>query len=266
MTGPDDAPARPGRSSLVLPGVTGFVGALGVTVGAALPGSPFTVQAAGAWFFADPTRPGVVDVGTRFAGIVLVYVGIAVLLASWYEVWCAVRVRPGSPTGPLVAILMAWELPVAVGLPLFSRDVYSYAAQGEMVTRGISPYTHGPDALGGGRFLSMVDPLWRHSPAPYGPAWERLSGWVVAASGHDVRGAVLGFRLLSLVGLVLIALAVPVLADAAGRDRSTAFALAVLNPLVVLVLVGGAHNDGLMLGLLLAGSALALRGHVVSGV
>ena len=51
-----------------------------------------------------------------------------------------------------------------------------------------------------------------------------------------------------------------------GRDEAVAVALAVLNPLVLLVLLGGAHNDALMLGLLVAGCALARRGHVVIGL
>ena len=81
--------------------------------------------------------------------------------------------------------------------PLFSRDVYSYAAQGEMVQRGLNPYVAAPSALGGGPFLHLVDPLWRHAAAPYGPAWERLSGAIVDLSHHDVPVAVAGFRLVA---------------------------------------------------------------------
>jgi hypothetical protein len=150
--------------------------------------------------------------------------------------------------------------------PLFSRDVYSYAAQGEMVQRGLNPYVRTPSALMGGRFLDLVDPIWRHAPAPYGPAWERLSGAIVALSHHDVATAVVGFRLVALVGVVLITWAVPSLARSIGRRGNVAFALGPLNPLALLVLVGGAHNDALMLGLLLAGCALARRHHALTGL
>jgi alpha-1,6-mannosyltransferase len=51
-----------------------------------------------------------------------------------------------------------------------------------------------------------------------------------------------------------------------GRDPSAVFALAVLNPLVLLGLLGGAHNDALMLGLLVAGCTVARRHHVVGGL
>jgi hypothetical protein len=196
----------------------------------------------------------------------LVYAGIVLMLGAWFELVRTVRRQPSIPMARLVAILVAWVAPVLVMPPVFSRDVYSYAAQGEMVQRGLNPYIRTPSALRGGRFLDLVDPLWRHAPAPYGPAWERLSGAIVALSHHDVWLAAAGFRLVALAGLGLIAWAVPSLARSIGRPRSVAFALAALNPVVLLVLVGGAHNDALMLGLLVAGCALGRRHHALAGL
>jgi hypothetical protein len=130
-----------------------------------------------------------------------------------------VRARSGSALRPLVGILGSWTAPLLLGAPLFSGDVYSYAAQGEMVTKGISPYLHGPNALGGGPFLPFVDPLWRRVPSPYGSAWERLSGWIVAVCRHDVLASLVGFRLVALVGVALVAWGVPVLARGTGLTR-----------------------------------------------
>jgi alpha-1,6-mannosyltransferase len=70
----------------------------------------------------------------------------------------------------------------------------------------------------------------------------------------------------ALVGVALIAWGVTVLARSFGRDPAPAVALAVLNPLVLLVLLGGAHNDALMLGLLVAGCAEARRNHFLIGL
>jgi hypothetical protein len=50
-----------------------------------------------------------------------------------------------------------------------------------------------------------------------------------------------------------------VLAGAAGVRPAAASWLAVLNPLVLIHLVGGAHNDALMMGLLTAGLAASVR-------
>jgi hypothetical protein len=72
--------------------------------------------------------------------------------------------------------------------------------------------------------------------------------------------------LVALIGIVLLAWAVPSLARSIGRDDSVAFVLAVLNPVVLLVLLGGSHNDALMVGLLAAACALAFRGHTIAGI
>lgn len=226
------------------------------------------MKSPGAWFFGIASGPSstVGSTNVRFLAIMLVYLGIVVMLGSWFETVRALRRQPDLPMKWLVAMLVAWAAPVVFMPPLFSRDVYSYAAQGDMVNRGINPYVHGPSRLGSGPFLNLVDPLWRHAPTPYGPGWERLSGWIVGLARHDVLTTILGFRIIALVGVALIALGIPALARSVGRSGTVAFALAVLNPLVLLVLLGGAHNDALMLGLLVAGCAFARRNHVLAGL
>ena len=67
--------------------------------------------------------------------------------------------------------------------------------------------------------------------------------------------------MLAVVGVVLIAAFLPSLARSYGKDPGLAFSLAVLNPLVLLFLVGSGHNDALMIGLLVAGLSIARRGH-----
>src|SRR3546814_15957814 len=52
--------------------------------------------------------------------------------------------------------------------PLFSRDGWSYAAQGMLTTLGVSPYDHGPATLRG-PIVNAVDPRWMDTPTPYGP-------------------------------------------------------------------------------------------------
>ena len=73
-------------------------------------------------------------------------------------------------------------------------------------------------------------------------------------------------RLLAVAGLAMALWAIPVLARAAGRDAAPAVVLALGSPLVLTTLVGGAHNDALMLGLLLAGLAVARRNAMVPGI
>jgi alpha-1,6-mannosyltransferase len=75
---------------------------------------------------------------------------------------------------------------------------------------------------------------------------------------HLVLG-ILALRLVAVVGIVLFVAALPPLARRCGGDPGVALWLAALNPLVLIHLVGGAHNDALMVGLLAAGLALAVR-------
>jgi len=252
---------------LLLLGAAGAAGSCCVLLGVLRPGSPFVAPGASSWFWTSPAVPaGRPESTSQFLGIMLVYLGLALLLGAWFETIRATRAGSGMPLRQLLVVMVAWAAPLLLAPPLFSRDVYSYAAQGQMVSRGLKPYLHGPSVLGGGPFLTLVDPLWRHATAPYGPAWERLSGWVVQLSGHRVVWAVAGFRAVAVIGLALVAWGVPALARAVGRDDTRAFAVAVLNPLVLLVLLGGAHNDALMLGLLVLGCVLAARRHPLVGL
>ena len=245
---------------------TGFIGAVCILIGVAQTGSPFASKLPDAWFFGLPNGASGVRQNGTFLGIMCVYLGVALLVGSWFEVVRTLRRHGGTSVRTVVSIIVAWSIPILVMPPLFSRDVYSYVAQGEMLSRGLNPYVEGPAALGGNASLRLVDPIWRTAHAPYGPAWERVAEGIVRLARHDVIAAVIGFRVVALVGIALIAWGVIVLARSVGHDASSALALAVLNPLVLLVLLGGAHNDALMLGLLVAGCAAARRNHYLIGL
>ena len=251
---------------LSVTGATGFAGSLCVLVGAAQSGSPFASKLPDAWFFGLGTGASGAGQDGTYLGIITLYLGIALMVASWFEIVRTLRRNPATPAKRVITIIVAWSVPVVVMPPLFSRDVYSYAAQGEMVSRGLNPYTRGPSALGSNAYFRLVDPIWQHAHAPYGPAWERLAGGIVQITRHDVLATIVGFRLVALTGIGLIAWGVPALARSVGRDPAVALGLAVLNPLVLLVLLGGAHNDALMLGLLVAGCASARRRHIMVGL
>jgi hypothetical protein len=259
------------RAELTRPVVLGFVASVAIVVGASLPSSPFTLKSVpGAWYFGIPAQPVVpgtpVPGQGLFLGVVAVYGGMILMLRVWYDIVRVCSRHPGIPVAKLVPAFASWMLPLLFVAPLFSRDLYSYAAQGEMMSHHINPYTYGPAVLGQGPFVGLVDKLWQNVGSPYGPVFLSLSGWIVSITGHDDLMAVEGLRLLAVVGTIAFAWAVPVLARSFGRDGATAFALAALNPLVLLNLVGGGHNDALMLGFLVPGYALARRGHPVAGI
>ena len=61
----------------------------------------------------------------------------------------------------VIATALLWFVPVMLGPPLLSSDIYSYAAEGDMVTKGHDPTTEGMFKLQFGEYISHVDPVWR---------------------------------------------------------------------------------------------------------
>lgn len=190
-------------------------------------------------------------------GLVGVYFGVVLLIAAW--VLLGRLVRGPEPPAPrsLLLVLAVWAAPLLLAPPLFSRDVYSYLAQGAMVDAHIDVYAHGPAMLGG-PLADEVAPVWRNTGAPYGPAFLAMASALSALTRGELPAGLFGMRLVALLGVALMAAALPRLARHSGADPAAALWLGALNPLVLLHLVAGAHNDAIMLGLLGVGLVAAL--------
>jgi hypothetical protein len=197
-------------------------------------------------------------------GVVLLSVGLALVTAAWMML--GLLLRRGAPLRPLARIAVLWSLPLMVAPPLYSRDVYSYAALGRMVSHHLSPYKGGPALLGSSRFVPPVSSVWLTTRSPYGPLFLSMASAAVRLAGNSVVRAVLSLRLLEVLGMALIALALPTLANAAGKDPARALWLGVCNPLVLLHFIGGAHNDAIFVGLIVGGLALACVNRPAMGV
>jgi alpha-1,6-mannosyltransferase len=157
--------------------------------------------------------------------------------------------------------LLLWVLPLLIAPPMYSRDIYSYLAQSEIALQGLNPYRVGP-ATGLGLdhvFTLSVPNMWRETPAPYGPLFLWLGQGISALTGENIVAAVLCHRLVVLLGVGLIVWAVPRLARRCGVAEVSALWLGAANPLLIMHLVAGIHNEALMLGLMLAGTEFALR-------
>jgi alpha-1,6-mannosyltransferase len=258
-------PESPARRRVYLPATLGAFASGLILLGASQASSPYAFkQLHYAWFFGlSATAPG----PPSFLGVFAVLGGMGLLLFAWF--WL-LQLRLRSTTlswARTIGIFTAWTLPMLVIAPIFSRDVYTYAAQGEMMSHHISPYAYGPGVMGTGTaFTTLADPIWWQSASPYGPLFLRIDGSIVSASGHSVLMSVVLLRLLALLGVVLAAIGVAFIARHFRRDPMLAVLLVALNPLVLLHLVGGAHNDALMVGLLVVGLALALYRHPILGI
>jgi hypothetical protein len=213
-----------------------------------------TGHGAGWWFLISPGH---------IAAEVLLYLGIVLVCGAWLGLG---RASSGLSLNELRMVGAVWCLPLLAGAPLFSQDVYSYLAQGSILHLGLSPYTHTPEALGQSHLLGAVSPFWRHTTAPYGPAFLGLVSVIVSVTGSNLIAGVLLLRGLELAGVVLLALFVPRLARSLGADPRRAIWLGALSPLVLLQLIAPAHNDALMAGLMVAGVAVAVEGRPALGI
>ncbi|TDO37847.1 polyprenol phosphomannose-dependent alpha 1,6 mannosyltransferase MptB [Paractinoplanes brasiliensis] len=207
----------------------------------------------------NPWQPTITP-GTIFAGDngVLLPVswlaGTGLLIAAWV---LGVRLQKTARWSYVTALL--WMAPLLAFLPLGSYDAYSYACQGWQQGAGLDPYAGGVDLLGC-PWADAVAPTWRDAPAPYGPLFLVLAG--VAAQTGGLTGTLIGLRVIALFGVALIAVALPVLARRGGVPLGRAAWLVLACPLVPIHLISGAHNDALMIGLMTAGLALAVRAGV----
>lgn len=192
---------------------------------------------------------------TRLAGTLVTMAGLFLLLDAWFRL----RPRPGASPDEAYAyhhvrhwaILLIWGAPFLLAPPIFSHDAYSYAAQGWLIHNGINPYEAGPAVLPGA-FADQVSWVWRDTPAPYGPLSLQLQHLIVDLSGFRPYVSAVAMRSLAVVGVVMIGLLIPRIARQSGADPALAAWFATLNPVLVIDFVGGAHNDSMMMGLVVA--------------
>ncbi|WP_124712235.1 alpha-(1-_6)-mannopyranosyltransferase A [Mycolicibacterium nivoides] len=195
---------------------------------------------------------------------ILLWAGVAVMLIAW--IWLGRRVIDGTATEyTMVATTGFWLAPLLLSVPLFSRDTYSYLAQGALLRDGFDPYVVGP-VENPNSLLDNVSPIWTTTTAPYGPAFILVAKFVTILVGDDVVAGTMLLRLCMLPGLLLLIWAAPRVARHVGANGAASLWICVLNPLVIVHLMGGVHNEMLMVGLMMAAIALTFAGRPVIGV
>ncbi|WP_104480109.1 polyprenol phosphomannose-dependent alpha 1,6 mannosyltransferase MptB [Actinokineospora auranticolor] len=234
----------------------GTVGSLLLTIG--------SLGAGAAPVFNPVFRLPVLGLFSRMTTVSLAFAftGVFMIVLAWLALGRLSRPgRERAVSVPQMArTLVMWIAPLVFTVPSFSRDVYSYLAQSEIVALGQDPYTVGPaQALGVNHPLTQgVPTIWRDTPSPYGPLFLTLGKLINWLTGDHVVMGVAAHRLLALLGLAMIVWALPRLARRFGVSPVSALWLGAANPLVLFHLVVGVHNEALAIGLMLVGFELAL--------
>jgi alpha-1,6-mannosyltransferase len=221
----------------------------------AAPGSKLVLGTAGGspgWLLGPLRFAGVSGARGTLAGP-LFYAGLWLALLLYVAVLMRVRDLPAR------AVL--WAIAGLHGLfllapPLLSQDVFSYIAYARLgVTHSLNPYTHAPLDIPGDAVFGYAGS--KDAVSVYGPVFTLLT-YPLAPLG--VSGAFWVLKLvaaacsLGIVGLVWKG------ARLLGRDPLLPAAFVGLNPLVLVHVVGGAHNEALVVLLSVAGVVVWVAG------
>ena len=196
-----------------------------------------------------PGRPGQPpwDLGLQLPPTAAISLAAAALAAGTAGLGlCLYALRRGwtvSPRAVLAAGLIAAAV-VTLAPPFGSSDQLSYAAYGRMVVTGHNPYLTTPAML-----AKLGDPVaravqdWRGSPSVYGSlatGGQALASWI---GGDSARLTVFVLSLLGLAAFAATGLLLHLLTRGSRERQLRAGLLWTLNPLLLQVLVAGAHVD-----------------------
>jgi Glycosyltransferase family 87 len=156
------------------------------------------------------------------------------------------------PLRAIAAAIVAAHVVLLLGPPLISQDVFGYIGYARLgALHGLDPYTHLTAEAPADPVFAFVGWPFKHSP--YGPLFT-LASYATAPLG--VAGALWAFKAIAVL-CSLGAVALVTLAGARlGRPARYTAAFVGLNPVLLELAVGGAHNDTMLV--LAIAAALAL--------
>ena len=171
---------------------------------------------------------------------------------------CASAVPARLLASAIVALIACFTL----APPLLSLDVFSYISYARLeMLHGLNPYEHAPADVPGDAATAFVE-RWRDSISAYGPVFTFASlplGELSLGAALWTAKAAVGAAVLGLTAMVAR------LAEVRGLDPRPAAALVALNPLVLVHVVGGPHNDALMMLAVIGAVALIVSGREMAG-
>jgi hypothetical protein len=170
------------------------------------------------------------------------------------------RAIRGGWSVPARAVLLAGLLAAGVLtlLPPFgSSDHLSYAAYGRMLVTGHNPYTTTPAQL-----AALGDPVaravqdWFATPSVYGPLATGVQGLASLIGGTSVRLTVFALGLANLTAFTAAAVALHRMTRSDPARQLRAALLWAANPLLLQLLIAGAHVDAQAVGFAVAAVAV----------
>ncbi len=150
------------------------------------------------------------------------------------------------PMWMLAGAIVAAHVILLLGPPLISQDVFGYLGFARLgALHGLDPYTNFPVRI----FTDPVYPFlgWPFQHSPYGPLFT-LGSYAIAPLG--LAGGLWAFKAVAVLSSLGAVALVGRAAGRLGHSRRWAVAFLGLNPVLLELAVGGAHNDTLVMLLL----------------
>jgi hypothetical protein len=154
-----------------------------------------------------------------------------------------------------IGLVVLLQLIVFAGPVLLATDLFTNVAYAHEAVHGVNPYLHGPSALPGYPGYPYVSPDWINWASPYGP----LFTLITVPAG--LVGLDAGVWILKLEALAASAATLALTwrcARQRGFEPMHAVIVVGLNPLYLLYALGGAHNDLIMMALMMLGVTLSI--------
>lgn len=203
-------------------------------------------------------------------GLAVLYFCMLIVLFAAYAWAMFLLVKRGKSASTLFIVgIAALFCAFMLFLPaVLARDVYNYIFYGKAISAyGKNPYLVAASAYPRDPATSLIEPYWRSAVSVYGPLFTYLSALLTSITGNSIFAGTLAFKLVTF-GFFLGSVAL--VSDLTRRlfsDKSTALVLsAAWSPMVIIYLVGGAHNDLIMIFFILLGFVLYRRGRPVLAV
>lgn len=204
--------------------------------------------------------------GTLSGGSPAAVAQVAAAIGLLFAIYLLAIRLSGSVEGSRAGLLILFAggalsaLSLLFMYPIFSLDVFYYMD----ADRIWSVYRENPFIVP--PLQAAHDPFfpytrWGHYPLPYGPLWPWISAATSSFGVGEIQPTLLAFKGLGIL-CYLTCLPLVAWASAGLQPRRSVTSLCVFawNPLVLLELAGGAHNDAVALVPLIAAVGLWLRG------
>ena len=180
----------------------------------------------------------------------LIAIGFVAMIAAGVSflliLWAAERGLVSTKT--VLTLTVAYHLAILLLPLLLSRDVFSYAYYGRILSRyGGNPYVNTPADYPANDLWRFTWPGWRETPSVYGPVFVWLAA-AITAIFRSIPDVIMAFRAVAVAASLGAVWFVVKLVQRV-KPSKTAYAAAMigLNPVVLFHTVGGGHVDVLVM-------------------